>query len=483
MIPAAQEALRPDCEALWAFYTNLDDPGVLDDPVNSHAWRPTTPLDQWQGVWIGSGGVEALVLPDAGLTGSIAPELRKLTNITSLDLSGNQLDGPIPPELGQLINLETLFLHNNQLTGPIPKKLGQLINLEVLELSGNQLDGPIPPELGQLIDLRGLFLHNNRLTGPIPKKLGQLINLEVLELSGNKLDGPIPPELGQLIDLRGLFLHNNRLTGPIPKKLGQLISLEQLFLYDNRLTGPIPPELGQLSNLLSLDLSDNGLTGEIPSELGQLTKLGLLRLDGNRLADPGSTVPFASDPSVSESATTLEELPEPSPVERFSDDDANVHEANIEIITALGITVGCNPPENDHYCPDGLVTRAQMMAFLARALGESGEIGKTSSRFLDVPGDAWYVPSLERLADLGIVEPGDGGTFRPHEPLARVDMAVFLTRAFPAISEVTQPVGVFSDVATDAEHAGAVEGILAAGGNQRMLRKPHVLLSRPTGTP
>ena len=70
---------------------------------------------------------------------------------------------------------------------------------------------------------------------------------------------------------------------------------------------------------------------------------------------------------------------------------------------------------------------------------------------------------MERLADLGVVEPYEDGTFRPSEPLTRLDMAVFLARAFPAISEVADPVGVFVDVPADAEHAGAVEGILAAG--------------------
>ena len=69
---------------------------------------------------------------------------------------------------------------------------------------------------------------------------------------------------------------------------------------------------------------------------------------------------------------------------------------------------------------------------------------------------------LRPPGDLGIVEPYEDGSFRSYEPLTRLDMAVFLTRAFSAITEVAQPVGVFSDVAADAEHAGAVEGILAA---------------------
>jgi len=43
--------------------------------------------------------------------------------------------------------------------------------------------------------------------------------------------------------------------------------------------------------------------------------------------------------------------------------------ADIAWIAAAGITRGCNPPANDLFCPTDVVTRQQMAAFLARALG------------------------------------------------------------------------------------------------------------------
>lgn len=51
----------------------------------------------------------------------------------------------------------------------------------------------------------------------------------------------------------------------------------------------------------------------------------------------------------------------------FVDDDGNPHEAAIEAIALAGITDGCNPPTNDRYCPGLLVTRGQMAKFLTRA--------------------------------------------------------------------------------------------------------------------
>ena len=43
----------------------------------------------------------------------------------------------------------------------------------------------------------------------------------------------------------------------------------------------------------------------------------------------------------------------------FSDDNGNIHEANINYIADLGITIGCNAA-GTLFCPDGKLTRAEM---------------------------------------------------------------------------------------------------------------------------
>ncbi|MGA7228220.1 MAG: S-layer homology domain-containing protein [Acidimicrobiia bacterium] len=60
----------------------------------------------------------------------------------------------------------------------------------------------------------------------------------------------------------------------------------------------------------------------------------------------------------------------PGSTGRFYDDDGSVFENAIEKLAASGITVGCNPPTNDRFCPLDSVTRGQMAAFLKRALGD-----------------------------------------------------------------------------------------------------------------
>jgi hypothetical protein len=50
----------------------------------------------------------------------------------------------------------------------------------------------------------------------------------------------------------------------------------------------------------------------------------------------------------------------------FTDDDTSVFEADIEWMASTGITFGCNPPDNDNYCPTKAVNRGQMAAFMHR---------------------------------------------------------------------------------------------------------------------
>jgi hypothetical protein len=52
----------------------------------------------------------------------------------------------------------------------------------------------------------------------------------------------------------------------------------------------------------------------------------------------------------------------------FIDDDGLIFEADIDRLGTAGITKGCNPPANDRFCPGDVLNRAQMAAFLHRAL-------------------------------------------------------------------------------------------------------------------
>ncbi|MGH8914737.1 MAG: putative Ig domain-containing protein, partial [Acidimicrobiia bacterium] len=81
---------------------------------------------------------------------------------------------------------------------------------------------------------------------------------------------------------------------------------------------------------------------------------------------------------------TVEAEPNPDPSDPFTDDDGHIFENAIQWLAGEGITQGCNPPANDHFCPDDHVTRGQMAAFLVRAQSLPGYSGP--DRFRDDDG-------------------------------------------------------------------------------------------------
>ena len=113
----------------------------------------------------------------------------------------------------------------------------------------------------------------------------------------------------------------------------------------------------------------------------------------------------------------------------FTDDDGSIFEADIEWLGSVGVTKGCNPPVNDMFCPDQPVTRAQMAAFLVRALNYTAGAG--SDQFGDDDGSV-FEADIERLAEAGVTKgcnPPTNDLFCPDQPVTRGQMAAFLYRA------------------------------------------------------
>ncbi len=129
----------------------------------------------------------------------------------------------------------------------------------------------------------------------------------------------------------------------------------------------------------------------------------------------------------------------------FSDDDGSVHEGDIEAIAVERITAGCNPPANDQFCPDDPVTRGQMAAFLVRALDLAAA---GSYDFIDDNGSVFEgdIEKLAEAGITVGCNPPTNDRFCPDDPVTRGQMAAFLHRALPALSASGQ-VGSFEDSA------------------------------------
>ncbi|RPJ59526.1 MAG: hypothetical protein EHM23_13765, partial [Acidobacteria bacterium] len=100
----------------------------------------------------------------------------------------------------------------------------------------------------------------------------------------------------------------------------------------------------------------------------------------------------------------------------------------VEQFAREGITAGCGPTT---FCPDSVVTRAQMAIFLLKAKhGTSYVPPAATGLFTDVPAGHWARTWIEQLARESITAGCSATTYCPDNPVTRGQMAVFLSRTF-----------------------------------------------------
>ena len=101
----------------------------------------------------------------------------------------------------------------------------------------------------------------------------------------------------------------------------------------------------------------------------------------------------------------------------------------IEELSKEGITGGC---ATGKFCPDDVITRAQMAVFLLKSEHGSSYNPPAASGtvFTDVPVDYWSAKWIEQLAKEGITGGCGAGTYCPEQSVTRAQMAVFLVKTF-----------------------------------------------------
>jgi hypothetical protein len=111
----------------------------------------------------------------------------------------------------------------------------------------------------------------------------------------------------------------------------------------------------------------------------------------------------------------------------FIDDDGTIFESAIEKLAAAGITEGCNPPINDRFCPNQYVTRGMMAAFLVRGLSLTAN-GNVD--FIDDNGSTFEsaIEKLAAAGITQGCNPPQNNQFCPNDVVTRGMMAAFLVR-------------------------------------------------------
>ena len=117
----------------------------------------------------------------------------------------------------------------------------------------------------------------------------------------------------------------------------------------------------------------------------------------------------------------------------FTDTTESIHASQIDALAATGITKGCDPPNNTQFCPERIVTRGEMAAFMVRAFGYTE--GGDEDHFADDNGSV-FETDINLLTSAGITSGCGNGKFCPYSRLSRAEMAVFMARALRLTPDV-----------------------------------------------
>ncbi|KAF1842206.1 L domain-like protein [Cucurbitaria berberidis CBS 394.84] len=244
------------------------------------------------------------------------------------------------PQFG---GVQSLDLHGNVLR-ELPMGLRRLTQLSKLNLSRNKLPMEILEVIAHIPTLRELKLAENDLQGDLSTALCNLGALEVLELQGNKLSS-LPAAMGQL-SLRTLNVSDNQLK-TIPAELFTS-SLIELHASKNRLDGALF-SVDSVPHLQVLHVANNSLVSLCGGNSIHLSSLRILNLSTNRLISLPEVTNWTSLTTLLVSENKLDTLPEgfvtlPIRTADFTSNDITQLDERIALMENLEhLTFAANP--------------------------------------------------------------------------------------------------------------------------------------------
>ncbi|KAL4201542.1 hypothetical protein AMTRI_Chr02g216670 [Amborella trichopoda] len=255
-------------------------------------------------------------LSRCGSNSSIPSHLGLCTNLSYLDLGGNNITGCLaasfaalsrisdfsnhltsflPPELWNLKDFKTLNLGSNDVTTPPhdPYHTSRRAtephsqDHKLLHIS-NSFSGNSPVDLYQNNKHPNVY-SSNVLPNQICNKSKSLQNcvsmatslVEMTYLKFRKLEFYVS-RTTDFQNLRWFHVYDNCVTGLIPNSVEEMVNLSGLVHSRNKLLGPIPATF--LIDRHFLNLSHNALSGEIPLSLRSFSKFKVIDLSENKLS-------------------------------------------------------------------------------------------------------------------------------------------------------------------------------------------------------
>ncbi len=238
-------------------------------------------------------------------------------------------------------------------TGPITSLTDPDFNLRQTYTVTKVADG-VRTELGT-----GIPVPPNRIGPRSTPNYAALADAAITPLPGGtkvfagQRDEGFPVDVGSIFDLGGLRPFNEAHVAPLPNEPGKN-GTDGFNVHSIAIQVPTS-ELTTDSDYFD---DDDGTTHE--QAIDAIAKAGITTGTGGRNFSPAADVTRGQ---LARFIVNALELPA-SDTDAFDDDDGNLFEADINAIAAAGIVKGCGTRQ---YCPSAPVTRAQMATFLVNA--------------------------------------------------------------------------------------------------------------------
>jgi Leucine-rich repeat (LRR) protein len=240
--------------------------------------------DRWPESWRNRPVIYQLRNPVPGL----AERLARLTQLTSLELWGNERDASIAASLAALTQRTSPNLRDNNIGLAGAASLAALTQLTSLNLENNNIGDEGAAALAALNQLTSLNLKNNNIGPAGAASLAALTQLTSLNLENNNIGDEGAAFLAALTQLTSLDLGHNEIADAGVWVLSDLTNLTSLSLANTWISDAGAASLAALTQLISLNLSNNSIGDAGAAALAALTQLTALDLWHNDFGDAGA---------------------------------------------------------------------------------------------------------------------------------------------------------------------------------------------------
>jgi small GTP-binding protein len=239
---------------------------------------------------------------------ALAERLGELTQLTSLDLGGNQIGAEGAASLAALTQLTSLGLGYNKIGDAGAASLTALTQLTWLDLEYNQIGAEGAGSLAALTQLTGLHLRTNQIGDAGASSLAALTQLTYLNLGGNQIGDAGASSLAALTQLTSLYLGYNKIGDAGAASLAALTQLTYLNLLYSKIGDAGASSLAALTQLASLKLGHNKIGDAGASSLAALTQLTELDLTMNPVVETTSFATLRQLTSLNLKETKVQDL-------------------------------------------------------------------------------------------------------------------------------------------------------------------------------